>query len=148
VNHRLLLKPSLYLSDFFEKHRASYYDALSIVRASNDLVHWIKFFLNGVYSTAQNGVATFQKILKLKNKIETQVVTLNRRAGRARTLMEILYRFPVLNVKQVAVFLAVTQKSAYELIHELEKLNILVEMTGKRRNKNYIFQEYLDAFNI
>ena len=48
VDKKSLLKPSLYLSDFFEKHRASYYDALSVVRESNDLAHWIKFFLNGV----------------------------------------------------------------------------------------------------
>ena len=146
VSHKLLLKPSLYLSDFFEKHRSSYYDALSGVRESNDIAHWIRFFLNGIHTTAQNGVDTFQKILLLKNKIDAQIVTLNRRAGRARSLIGILYRFPILNVKQVANLLHITQKPAYDLIREFENLNILVELTGKRRNRTYMFKEYLDLF--
>lgn len=39
VSHGLLAKPSLYLSDFFERNRASYYDALMRVRISNDMIH-------------------------------------------------------------------------------------------------------------
>jgi len=45
VSHKLLAKPSLYLSDHFEKNKGAYYDALTRVRASNDLGHWIKMFL-------------------------------------------------------------------------------------------------------
>ena len=45
VSHGLLVKPSLYLSDFFERNRTSYYDALMRVRVSNDLIHWVRFFL-------------------------------------------------------------------------------------------------------
>ena len=44
VSHGLPAKPSLYLSDFFERNRASYYDALMRVRVSNDLIHWVRFF--------------------------------------------------------------------------------------------------------
>lgn len=44
VSKGVLAKPSLYLSDFFERNRASYYDALMRVRVSNDLVHWVRFF--------------------------------------------------------------------------------------------------------
>ncbi len=51
--------PSPYLSDFFEKNRASYYDGLSRVRESNDIPHWMRFFLSGVVETAEKGVETF-----------------------------------------------------------------------------------------
>ncbi|HHT9887507.1 TPA: Fic family protein, partial [Legionella pneumophila] len=55
VEKGLLQKPSLYLSDFFERNRSSYYDALMAVRTSNNLLHWIKFFLSAVIEIANNG---------------------------------------------------------------------------------------------
>ena len=55
----LLSKPSLYLSDFLEQHRGSYYDALTRVRMSNDLAHWVKFFLTAVVETARKGQKIF-----------------------------------------------------------------------------------------
>jgi Fic family protein len=45
VSHGLLNKPSLYLSAHLEKHRGAYYDALTRVRESNDVGHWVRFFL-------------------------------------------------------------------------------------------------------
>ena len=44
LSRALLSKPSLYLSDFLERHRGIYYDALTRVRVSNDLAHWVKSF--------------------------------------------------------------------------------------------------------
>ena len=69
VSHGLLAKPSLYLSDFFERNRASYYDALMRVRQSDDVTHWVRFFLTGVAETAAKGRDSFQQILALRQQI-------------------------------------------------------------------------------
>lgn len=68
ISHGLLNKPSLYLSDFFERNRASYYDALMRVRQANDLVHWVRFFLQGVAETATKGRDVFRDILTLHRR--------------------------------------------------------------------------------
>lgn len=44
VSKGLLVKPTLYLSDFFEKNKEYYYDNLNAVRTKNDLAQWLKFF--------------------------------------------------------------------------------------------------------
>ncbi len=52
VSKGLLSKPCLYLSAYLEKNKGAYYDALTTVRASHDMIHWIKFFLVAINVTA------------------------------------------------------------------------------------------------
>jgi len=146
VNYNLLQKPTLYLSDFFMKNRESYYDALSRVRESNNLIQWIKFFLNAVINISEQAKETFKEILSLKNRIDSKIVTLNRKAKKGRYIMQLLYKKPIVTVKDVANFLNITPKSANILINDFENLNILKEITGHRRNRNFVFNEYLKLF--
>jgi len=146
VSMKILHRPSLYLSDFFEKNRVSYYDALSRVRESNDLVHWIKLFLNAVIKTSESGKDTFSNILKLKGQIDLQIVTFNRRAENARKLVQYLYCKPIVNVNEVKNILQIGKKAARELITEFENRKILKEITGYKRNRVFVLKKYLDLF--
>jgi len=146
VANKLLIKPSLYLSDFFEKNKTSYYDALSRVRESNDLLHWIKFFLNGVIATAEKGKKTFQEILKLKNDIDAKIVKLNRKAERGREFVHYLYSKPVVSINDVVDYFKITKNSAISLVSDFEKLKILKELTEYKRNRLFAFDDYLKLF--
>ncbi len=146
VNHGLLKKPSLYLSDFFEQNRGAYYDALTTVRVSDNLVHWIKFFLNAVNQTARNGHQTFRDILTLRNQIDGKIISLGRKAKNARKLITLLYQKPVLSGSAIAKHLNLTPRAANALVNDLEQLDILMEVTGFKRNRVYIFNEYLQLF--
>lgn len=146
VNHHLLAKPTLYLSDFFETHRPSYYDALSRARETNDLIHWIKFFLNAVIITSEKGKKTFTGILKLKEEVDNIVVTFGRKAENARKLVRFLYIKPLASIDEIAQWLGISYKPARELIRQMEQKGILEEATGFRRNKIYGFHKYIQLF--
>jgi Fic family protein len=146
VNHHLLAKPTLYLSDFFETHRASYYDALSRVRETNDLIHWIKFFLNAVIITSEKGKKTFTGILKLKEEVDNIIVTFGRKAENARKLIRFLYIKPLASIDEIAQWLEISYKPARELIRQMEQKGLLEEATGFRRNKIYGFHKYIQLF--
>ena len=146
ISHGLLAKPSLYLSDFFERNRASYYDALTRVRVSNDLIHWVRFFLQGVADTATKGRDVFRQILALRMEAEQQILVLGKRVPNARQVLNLLYRQPMITAVDIEHALGVSTPTANALIRDLQKLGLLVEVTGQLRGRAYVFDRYLSLF--
>lgn len=147
VSHGLLAKPSLYLSDFFEKNRASYYDALTRVRASNDLIHWVRFFLTGIAETAAKGRDVFQQILNLRTAVESSVQGLGKRTHLALQALIYMYRQPIITAQDLEKALQISTPTTNTLIRELMRIGILVEITGQRRGRVYAFEHYLKLFS-
>lgn len=146
VSQGVLAKPSLYLSDFFERNRASYYDALMRVRVSNDLIHWVRFFLRGMAETATRGREVFQQVLALRTEAEPAVQGLGKRAANARQMLNLLYRKPVVSAADIEKALSVSTPTANALIRDFEKLGMLQEITGQQRGRAYAFDRYLRLF--
>jgi Fic family protein len=146
VSNGLLAKPSLYLSDFFERHRGSYYDALTRVRTTGDLIHWVRFFLQGIAETAAKGRDVFGKILHLRTDVEQRILALGRRAPNARATLNLLYRRPVIAAADLQDQLGVSGPTAQALVKDLIRLKILTEITGQQRDRQYEFQPYLALF--
>ena len=146
VSKGILKKPILYLSDFFEKNRKLYYDNLMMVRENNNLSQWFKFFLVGIIETANNGITTFDNILQLQKTVETNIQKLGSRAVNAKKVVDYLYNRPLINAEKVSEITGISMPSAYKLIIDLEKLDILKEITGSQRGRVYVFDNYLRLF--
>lgn len=146
VDLGILKKPTLYLSDFFERNKGSYYDTLTIVRSSNDLEQWIRFFLSGVIETAKNGVGTFEKIIQLRSQYEDKIITLHGRAKTARELLKLLFSQPIVNAKQIEKALKITKPTANSLINDFMRLHMFEEVTGYARNRIFTLTEYINLF--
>ncbi len=147
VSTGLLVKPSLYLSAFFEEHRQLYYDNLNRARTHNDLTQWLKFFLEGIRLTSENSIETFKAIIALRAECEREIVTLGKKTKLAQAAMHLLYSKPIIDGQDLAVALSVNISTALRLIADLVRLGILHESTGFKRNRVFIFQKYLALFN-
>jgi len=144
ISKGIIEKPLLYISDFFEKHKGDYYDKLSFVRQKNDLIGWIKFFLDGITSTAEAAAKTLQSIIHLKEKLITLLVdNLGKRTKLAQALLNHLFAQPVVTIQQVKEQLAVANNTAYGLVDIFVKHGILKEVTGYKRNRLFAFDAYL-----
>jgi Fic family protein len=146
VSTGLLVKPTLYLSDFFEKNKEHYYDNLTIVRTKNDLVQWLKFFLEGIRITAESSIQTFKEIISLRAIIETKIITLGKKQILAKNVLQYLYSQPITDMQSLATALNVSQATISRLLNDLIRLEILVEMTGYKRNRVFAFEQYLKLF--
>ena len=147
VSNGLLAKPSLYLSDFFERNRASYYDALMRVRVSNDMIHWVRFFLQGVAETATKGRNVFKEILTLRTDAEHKLLSLGKRAPNAKQALNLLYRRPMLSAATLENSLGISHPTANALLRDFIRLGLLREVTGAARHRIYVFETYLGLFS-
>lgn len=146
VNKGLLVKPTLYLSDFFEQHKALYYDNLTRVRTNNDLTQWLKFFLEGVRQTSENSIQTFQALIGLRQRCETKILTLGKKVKLAQAFLQSLYNTPITDAQDAAQALSINRSTTFRLLHDFVNLGILTERTSKRRNRVFVFAEYLALF--
>lgn len=149
VDQGILKKPTLYISDYFERNRALYYDALSRVRMSNDIEHWLRFFLTGVLETAQSGKQTFEDIIVLRQKYEGLIESRIgiRRQKLAKELLTKLFSKPIVSVGDIAAMLNITFQTANILAKEFEELRIFKEKTGFSKNRIFSLKEYVDIFS-
>ena len=147
INQKVLSKPTLYLSDFIEKNRRHYYNNLMAVSLDNKIEQWLKFFLVGIIETAKSAIDTFTKIIALRDKMEKDtIVSLGKRLPNAKALLTYLYSKPAVTVADVMTKLEVTKQTANTLIKDFNNLGILKEQTGYKRNRIFIFEEYLGLF--
>jgi len=146
VSNNLLAKPTLYLSDFFEKHRSLYYDNLTRVRTNNDLVQWLKFFLEGVRQTSESSIQTFKNIIKLRDDTEAKIAKLGKKQDTARQFLQHLYSHPIVDSADVVKLFNINISTALRLIDDFVRLKILKEITGQKRNQNFVFEGYLKLF--
>lgn len=147
VEKDIISQPVLYLSDFFEKNRSLYYDKLTLVRTQNDLLAWVKFFLTGVIETCKSSIETLKGILALKKECEEKrIYTLGKKVNVGKSLLDYLFQQPVLDADMIASRLGISRVSAYKLVEDFTRLGILREMTGAKRNRMYLFEEYFTLF--
>ncbi|MCG6553682.1 MAG: Fic family protein [Candidatus Magnetominusculus sp. LBB02] len=142
----ILRKPTLYISDFIERNKEAYYDALTFVRQRNNLDQWITFFLTAVIETAKKGENTFGKIIAMRTNYEKQILSFGRRAKHLHELLMQLFSNPYLTVANAAKYLNVSFRTANNIILEMQKIGILKEITGSSRNRIFLFREYINLF--
>ena len=146
VSNDLLHKPTLYLSDFFERNKSLYYDNLTKARTHNDLNQWLKYFLEGVRSTSENSIQTFKNIIQLRKEVNQKIISLGKKQVLANSFLQFLYGKPITDAKELAAALDINITTAIRLIDDFIKLNILIEMTGYKRNRIFAFDQYISLF--
>lgn len=139
-----LSQPLLYLSLFFKENRARYYDLLQQVRDDGDWESWVRFFLEGVDETATAAVSSALNIREIFERHRKQISKLGRAAGSALRVHELLQRRPLLTVADAADELALSPPTVRAALDALEGLKILSEVTGKQRDRLFVYREYLD----
>ena len=143
----ILIKPVLYLSHYFKRHRTEYYERLQAIRDHGHWEQWLVFFLRGIISVSKEATETARSILALREDHRAIVTThLGRAAGNGHRVLESLYERPIVSVTEVQELTGTTFTAANSLVSRLVNLGILQEATGNKRNRVFRYAAYIAIF--
>lgn len=144
----ILHQPMLYLSLYFKQHRSEYYELLNKVRLTGNWEAWLTFFLEGIKLTAEGAVGTVEQLNKMfrrdRNRIEESA---GRRAGSALRVHEALKSHLLLSLAVAREKTGLSFQAAATAMEFLVRLGIAREITGRRRNRLYVYDRYLSILN-
>lgn len=143
----MLREPFLYLSLYFKQHRSAYYDLLNQARHTGDWEKWLAFFLEGVRSTATGAVETAQRLSELFASDRATLEQQGRRAGTLLRAHEALKEQPILSSPYICRRTNLSFPAVASAMEQFIKHGIAREITGKRRNRLFVYDKYLSILN-
>ena len=143
----VLREPLLYLSLYLKQHRAAYYELLDRVRRDGDWEAWLAFFLEGVRLTAAGASSTAQELAAVFQADRARIAPNKRRAGSALRVHEAIKARPIASMPEVCRLTGLSFPAASSAMALLLELGIARELTGKRRNRIFVYDRYLASLN-
>ncbi len=140
---KLLSYPLLYISEFFEKNRKDYYDLLKRVSKEENWENWIRFFLTALTDQSLKAQETVLEIIALHNNLKNKIAAIN--SAYAINLLDVIFTNPIISFASVKKYLKTkSNQTIYNLLTKFTKIGILKEVSGRKRNRIYVFQQLLN----
>ena len=140
-------EPLLYLSLYLKTHRQTYYDLLQRVRSNGDWERWLAFFLEGVEATSRQAAEAARATLALFETDRKAIEALGRPAGSALRVHQYMQTNPVVSVPRTVKALPLSPPTVRKSIGHLVDLGILSEITGKRRDRIFQYDTYIEMLS-
>ncbi len=142
----MLDKSCLYISDYIERNKNTYYDMLTRVRTHNDMIAWIKFFLEAIIETSKTAKEKFRNVVELTMEMDKVIMDLPVKPENAKKVLDVLYDEPIVSRKKIIEKTGIKFTTLVGVINAFQEKQILIETTGYSRNQVFAFQKYIDLF--
>lgn len=137
-------EPILYLSLYLKANRQIYYNLLQEVRESGTWETWLEFFLLGIEMSSKQAIQTADSINDLFSKDVEKISHLGRARFSCEQTFEYIKRLPQVTVALISKELKMTQPTARSALNNLKSIGVLEEISGKKRDKVYVYRNYLN----
>ena len=144
----VLREPLLYLSLYFKQNRETYYELLNRTRQNGDWEAWLLFFLEGVAVIANKAFETANQLNRLFREDRERIsAAAKQRANSALRIHEALMERPLVSLPYACGKTNLTFRTAAKAMEALVSLGIAEEVTGRARNRLFVYRKYVDTLN-
>ena len=144
----ILREPLLYLSLYLKQHRSEYYRLLDLVRREGEWEGWLAFFLEGIAETAEGAVQTTRRLVSLFEADRDFIQKgRGRQVGSLLRVHEALKQRPLSTLAEAARRSGISFPAAASAMEALCTSGVARELTGKKRNRIFVYDKYLAALS-
>ena len=140
----VLEEPILYLSLYLKQNRNTYYNLLQDTRDHGAWEAWLEFFLDGIYQTSKQAIETIKQINELFVVDQANVGNLGRIRFSCTKVLKYMQKLPQVSVDIISRELKISAPTARSVLNCMVKIEVLQEITGKKRDKIYVYKNYLN----
>ena len=142
----MLEKSCLYISDYIERNKDEYYDCLTRARTNNDIIDWIKFFLEAVIETSKTAKNKFKKVVEFTQEIDNEIVKFPVKTENVKKVVDFLYNEPQVTRNKLVEGTGIKLTTINGIVKVLLSEGIIKEVTGYTRNQIFVFEKYINLF--
>jgi Fic family protein len=142
-SEKILKEPILYISYYFKAHRQRYYDLFNETRLTGNWETWLEFFTDAIVESAHQAIDTADRLLKMAERDRQRVSELKWTSGSVHLIHQALMERPLVTPKWLQEKTLLANTTVNSSLLKLEKLGIIKEITGRRRNRLYSYTEYV-----
>lgn len=114
------------------------------IRLDGDWEGWLKFFLKGIREVSREAANLAKEIIVLKDKLSKRLFYKKVSSAYAVEFLNLLFYKPIITSQELIKELEVSKETASQLVKKFEEIEILKEISGKKRYKIYIFSDYIN----
>ncbi|MBN8579270.1 MAG: Fic family protein [Anaerolineae bacterium] len=140
----VLSQPLLNLSAYFEHYRQEYYDHLLAVSQQGKWEEWLRFFLRGISTQAQDSIFRMTRLQGIRTRYE-ELVQADNNPQRMSAVIDFLFSRPILTLRQLETALDIPYMAAKRYVDKLVAAGVLKETTGYARNRVFMAYEVFQA---
>lgn len=144
MEKKVLTTPALYISYFLKKNRVEYYDRMTEVRTKGNYEQWIKFFLQALLESAEDAVATIDKLTQLHDANVDRISAMGRASKNAMSVFRYLETNPIIEIKKTAEAIGISFNTVSSAVARLVDAGILTQTTNATRNRTFAYESYLE----
>lgn len=139
----ILAKPTLNISYYLKRNQSEYYNRLEALEKEGDLEGWIKFFLQGVIEVSNDSHQLVKRMINLERNLVKRVINENIGGIHGAQMIELLFMKTIVTSTDISTHCGISIQTANNLVQKFENSGIVREVTGWKRNRKYIFNEYV-----
>lgn len=146
IQEKILLKPNVYMSYFLKINQLEYYHRLMDVRLNDRYEEYIKFFLLCLRDTTTSVINKITSINDLHKKILSILPTTNRQKNSYEIVFNYIEQNPIFTIKEIQKKMKLSYNTVNTIVEYFENLKILKLKDNVKRNRVYVYEEYIDLF--